>query len=352
MSFKALFFILLLLSISSSFAGVNSKLAIWSEFLPYSEVEKQLPEFKEKNLSLFLAISENQDSDPLRSSIGTWDDFFALYKKAQDLGVEIRPWLLLDQEHDYWFNKRNFPEAQSLVFKFIDEMKKHQLNPEWLIFDMESPKGLMAETENLISKNHYIKALNEFKEFSKTGSVKEAIKNYAQLVEMLHSQNIKVHAVTTHFILNDLADDKLRIQSAWGIPISGINWDEISFMLYRAEFMKERKSIGAHIVYEYAMRARRYFGDRASIDLGEVGQVTYPTPFTGYLDQKELQADLEAVDAAGISNIHIYSLDGMQKEGLNYWLKPFEAKQPKADFWSKSFVFAFDIFRGFLPPAK
>ena len=123
MSFKALFFILLLLSISSSFAGVNSKLAIWSEFLPYSEVEKQLPEFKEKNLSLFLAISENQDSDPLRSSIGTWDDFFALYKKAQDLGVEIRPWLLLDQEHDYWFNKRNFPEAQSLVFKFIIGLK-------------------------------------------------------------------------------------------------------------------------------------------------------------------------------------------------------------------------------------
>ncbi|MES3037031.1 MAG: hypothetical protein V4736_03915 [Bdellovibrionota bacterium] len=308
----------------------ESTQALWSEFIPYSDLEAHLPKLKEKNLSLFVAVKAD---DP------KFDEFAQLYQKAAREGVQIRPWLLLPVSQGYWFNKWNYLQARDFVNMFVDEMTARGVSIQWVTFDMESPKELMEATETFLKQNRAKEMLSLLKVKSRDGSIVEAVANYTSLVQSLQQRGIKVHGVTTHFILNDLSDNHRRIQSALGIPISGVPWDEISFMVYRADFRRIYKNISSQVVYKYAKRARKYFGERAGMDIGEAGKVFFPKPFTGYTEQEDLKQDLEAVKAAGINNVHIYSLDGMLDEGVDFWIKPYGSEKPKKFDLTTLFVF-------------
>ncbi|WP_218277119.1 hypothetical protein, partial [Pseudomonas sp. GW531-E2] len=72
--------------------------ALWSEFIPLATVEKELPQLQKLQLSVFIAIHEENPD---------YDGFAHLYKEAAKLQVEVRPWLLLREANGYWFNKWN-----------------------------------------------------------------------------------------------------------------------------------------------------------------------------------------------------------------------------------------------------
>jgi hypothetical protein len=132
------------------------------------------------------------------------------------------------------------------------------------------------------------------------------------------------------------------MQDSMGTPFKGVKFDQVSFMLYRVELEKLANQlkaatnhsieVNAFAIKTYAIRSLRYAENaknfwgknpRTSVDLGEVGRVSFPENFTGMLDPNELVKDINAARVAGVKNINIYSLDGMLNEkGLAAWLAP------------------------------
>jgi len=316
--------------------------ALWSEFVPYQEVERDLADVRDKNAALYVAV---------RADAPDFDGFAHLYVTARSLGVEIRPWLLLRQDQGYWFNKWNVPDSVQFVSTFLSEMRTRGVTPQWLVFDIETPARLVDEMERDFSKGRLPALLALLSRDSRDGSIRAAISSYAELLADLHSKGIRVEAVTGNYVLND--DDRLRIQSALGLPISGLPWDAISFMVYRAEFQRAFGAVSEALVHKYAKRARRRFGDKAGIDVGEAGSVAYPQPFTGYTDPADLQRDVTAAASAGVEEVHVYSLDGMREKGLDFWLDVPPAQRARYhDLKSDVFLTAVDVLRNLLPEGR
>lgn len=283
-------------------AGTQPSLALWSEFLPYAQVEQQLPELAARHLSLYLAVSENHTD---------WEGLEHLLKAAIRHQVEVRPWLLLSEAHGYWFNKWNLKESESFVWHFLDEMAKRGLKIEWLIFDVEPPAALMTEIDQKLRAHQYFSGYRQLKKSGESASLLRAERMYTELVQKLHLKNVRVQAVVPNFVLDDRRDGAQRIQNSFGTPVENVPWDEITFMVYRLELQKIIGPVSSDIVFRYATLAHDTYGAASGVDLGEVGIVRYPQLSMGYTREIDLQSDYLATLRAGIERIHFYSLDGM-----------------------------------------
>lgn len=331
------------LSSIASDSALSERLAIWSEFIPYRDLESRIDEVAKNRVDLFVAFS---------AAHADYDDFAKLWKKAAGAGVRIRPWLLLSEADGYWFNKWNVQKNAAFAHSFLDEMTKRDVKPDWIIFDVEPPQSLVAKLEDAFTKKHYREALRTLKESARSRSLLQAIEETRSLVNSLHARGVKVHAVTTNFVLND--GKSRRLQNALGTPVTGIPFDEISFMVYRPELAKILgKGVSSKITALYAKRAIRRYGDRAGIDVGEAGFVEFPKPFQGFREPVELQSDLVAVHGQGLRSVHIYSLDGMSELGLEHWLAPVPIPEPPAfDLTATLFVKSISLLRNLLPAAE
>jgi len=335
-------------------------LTLWSEFLSYAQVESHLAELEGRNAALNIAVHAN---DP------HYEELVHLYQQAKKYGVSIRPWLLLDTKDLYWFNKWNLQASGEFVHIFLEEMRSRGVNPDWLIFDVEPRQDITDQLIDVVQKqpdqpsnglldiftltDELGEALDVLTHWSEDVKLTEATLYYQNLLNELHSQGVKVEVVTTNFVLHDLADHKHRAQSAFGIAITEVPWDRVSFMLYRIEIQRILGKVTSNVVYQYGLRARRYFGNRAVIAVGEVGHVQFPHPMEGFGDPQDLHNDIAAAKAAGVDEIEIYSLDGMVEKGLDYWLTPTKVKNPKIRDWKVSVALTFlDFTRGLLPAGK
>jgi hypothetical protein len=335
-------------------------LILWSEFLSYESVESHLSELEGRNAALNIAVHADNPR---------YDALVHLCNEAARYGVQIRPWLLLSKTDLYWFNKWNIQASGDFVHSFLKEMRARGVNPSWLIFDIEPRQEVTDELIGSVTQepdqpqngiwdlvtlsDEFFAALDVLTKWSKKDSIYAATRFYNDLLTELHSQNVKVEVVTTNFVLHDLADHKRRAQSAFGLAIMEVPWDRVSIMLYRVEIQRILGKVTSNLVYQYAKRAHKYFGNRASVAVGEVGPVQYPHPMQGFTDPQDLHNDIAAAKAAGIDQIEIYSLDGMMDKGLDYWLTPTAVRNPKIRDWKVSIALTFlDFARGLLPKGQ
>jgi hypothetical protein len=294
--------------------------SVWSEFTSYADVLGELPGLCRSGTGLFLAVHD-----------GDWDapSFTELWREAAACGIPLRAWLLLKPGDGYWVSSRNIAETESIVSRFLEAMDDRGLDVPWITFDLEPSPEFQRDLIAKMKKFAFARILKELRE--SRSELAPAVARLATLVDSLHERGIRAHAVTMPFVLDDLEAGDTRLEGALGIPFSGVPWDEASFMVYRPEFQRILGKITPRIVYDYALKARRLLGERATIDLGEVGTVGYPDPAPGYLDPRELESDVSAALAAGVSEIHVYSLDGiLQQGGTGKWLGPASAKKPRA----------------------
>ncbi|MES2966126.1 MAG: hypothetical protein V4760_19760 [Bdellovibrionota bacterium] len=319
------------------------RLALWSEFIPYAVLETQLIEIASHELDLYVAFNASEPD---------FDGFARLVRKAKAMGIGVRPWLLLDVKDGYWFNKWNVEKNAEFALTFLDEMAKRDVEIEWITFDIEPPQSLVAKIQDAFAKRHFGEALGALKASARSASLLRAIEQTKSLVAKLHVRRVKVHAVTTNFVLND--SSSLRIQNALGTPIGDVPFDEVSFMVYRPELEKILgEGLSSRIVKTYSKRAKKKFGVRAAIDIGEAGFVPFPVPFQGFREPAELQTDLAAVRSVGIDRIHIYSLDGLTELGVATWLAPTRIKPiPRIDLKATLFVKSISLLRNLLPEAE
>jgi len=132
-------------------------------------------------------------------------------------------------------------------------------------------------------------------------------------------------------MIDDFKDGDPDIQDLANVPISGIDWDAYTFTPYRTAYSGDFSvTFTPYIVYEYANAAKDLFKEKARIALGIIGDSEHGTGFTS---PEDLDKDVAAAKAANISEVDLFHLGGMEKNGgVAIWLNAgVEAKIPDID---------------------
>jgi len=282
-------------------------LAMWSEFMPPAEVQDALPFLERHGLRLFQAIHHDQLGDP---------GLAALFRAAGRRGIESRAWLLLDYPQGYWPNEENVDAFAAQARAFMLWAERERLPVQWITVDMELDWDRTHELEDELT------SVSGIVEFARQTLDREAHlaarARYQGLVEEAHQRGFLVHCVTYPMVLDDHGDSDPAIQDVLNVPVEGIGWDQVSFMVYRSRYRAMwDPAMTSYLVYDYARDALFHYGERAALDLGitaphpdaEADYPLGPGAPTGYAEYHELAEDIAAAEAAGVPSIHLYGLD-------------------------------------------
>lgn len=287
------------------------ELAVWSEFLPPSEVAPHLPELAAHRATLYLAIRPD--------SLG--DDLADLIREARTSGVDVQAWLQLP-EMGIWVNEQSAAAFARFAFDYLAWADGQRITPQWIIFDLEPPLSLADALTETVASDGVLAATDLLAANRDPQAFDVATGVLAQLVDDLHARDVRAGAVILPWIIDDLSDGDTDLADAFDTPLLGIDWDRISAILYRptfAEFFGTPLSPG--FVSSYTSSLRRHFGDKVEIALGNIGDAGLFVG-TGYTDTRRIVEDLTAVRAAGANRISLFSLDGMlMTGGPQRWLE-------------------------------
>jgi hypothetical protein len=121
----------------------------------------------------------------------------------------------------------------------------------------------------------------------------------------------------------DQAQSSTALEDALDLVVTGLDWDEISVMVYQTVFSQVLGHwLGPRLTHSYAVSAVRRWGERAGLDLGVVGAGGVALdPGHRYPSPTELHADVAAALSAGIppARIRVYGLGGVAQE-MRRWL--------------------------------
>ena len=281
-----------------------SRLSVYSEFLDLAQLELALPLLARHRVALYLAIREEAiESEALRR----------LLRRARELSVEVRAWLLLPDAAGYWPGETNLAAFDELVQRFWRWNLAEQLGVRWIVVDMEPPLQTSTAIFDALSGGSIAAALPILLKNRDRDAFDVARRAWADAVLRWKRQGMALMVVTFPLMLDDADDGDATIQDVLETPIEGIAWDELSFMLYQnifEDFAGDR--LGPALVYDYLVRARERFGARVSVALGVIGTVGKTgSEHPGYPDPESLRLDVAAALEAGVDRVQLFSLDGL-----------------------------------------
>lgn len=284
---------------------MSPSLAIWSEFLPYSWVKGDLPRLAEHGLELFLAIPESRVGSP---------ELKNLLKAAEVQGVKVGAWLLLSDDKGYWPNSHNVEHFTRLSHDFLDWLSREKIALPQIIVDLEPDLRWSAELKGLALQKSMVQLFKTLKQSRSQTRFLAATEGYNRLVQQMHQRGVEVMAVTYPLVIDDLAEGNTLLQELLHTPVSTVQWDKVSLMTYRSAFQELlAMKLSPHFVKDYLADACRFFDMPVCGALGVIGQVEKIEGSAGYRDPLELKRDLAAARATRVSEIHLFSLDGMHQ---------------------------------------
>ncbi|MCA9592925.1 MAG: hypothetical protein KC776_06425 [Myxococcales bacterium] len=291
---------------------------LWSEFADDDTVRGALPELGRLGLRLHLALPAARLGDA---------GLAALTREAADHGVDVFAWLLLDRAHGYWVGETNAEQVREAVLDLLRwRSARDGVALRGVSFDLE-PDFEYAET---LRHSPVFRWLPLMKQHLHADKFTRAQQVLSDTVDRLHQADVFAHAVTLPLVL-DQPEGSTLLEDALDIPVSGIPWDEVSFMVYQTAFAQlVGEWLGPALVQSYAEDAIARFGERAGLDLGVVGSAGIGIdPGRRYPDPETLRQDAAAARAAGIKSLRVYSLDGvLEQGGPERWLPPREIARP------------------------
>ncbi|HMR08870.1 MAG TPA: hypothetical protein PKA88_23985 [Polyangiaceae bacterium] len=291
---------------------MTDKPGVWVEFLSDPEVRSALPAVAPHLGRIHLSISTTRFFS---------DEFAALTRQAKECGLDVYLWPLFPIERGYWLGEHNAAELQE-VMQGLLRWRDAPGGPSFdgVSFDLE-PGHAYAERLRT-SKLHRLPTL--LIEHVDPAAFERARLLFARALDTLHQGQLRAHAVAFPLVLDDAPGDRV-LEDALDTPVSDLDWDEVSFMVYQTAFTQLAGLwFGPSLVAAYAQAAVARFGERAGLDLGVVGG-----PALGldagdrYPDPTVLAADLAAAHGAGIpyAQIRVYGLAGLLEEGgAGRWL--------------------------------
>lgn len=284
------------------------QIALWSEFLPLEKVQESLPTLSRYGLGLYQSVhTEGMTSSTYREGLSQ------LLSRSVALGLDTRAWILLPYAQGYWPNEENRFSFLKAARAWMEWAREQGVPVSWIVVDME-PSYQDAQELLLASRtNDLALALRVFRKNRNPRAFLEAKETYGELIALAHSLGFKVMCVTFPLVLDDLADGDDDLQDYLNLPVRGLPWDELSFMVYRTTvYDLGVTGITSYFVYSYARTASLSYGEKAGIDIGLVAPPDLTTPeggLSGYTNPFPLQEDFLAAIAAGVRRIHIWPLD-------------------------------------------
>lgn len=290
-------------------------LGVWAELLTDTEIEAALPSLGRAGARLGLALPSARIGDVAVTR---------LTHAAREHGVRVRAWLLLPREQGYWIGESNagaFAQA-------VDDLALWTTRTNGPVFDGISvdlePAFEYSEALRTAKKSRPDRLVALLAEHVDPARFERARAELQRAVATARSAGLWTHAVTYPLLL-DQPEGETILEDALDVPVSGIDWDEISFMVYQTAFAQQVGTwLGPALVHSYAEDAVRRHGARAGIDLGVVGDAGLGlAPGDRFPSPRELALDVGAALAAGIvpERIRVYGLAGMlDSGGVERWL--------------------------------
>lgn len=310
-------------------ATVNGspKISIWCEFEPYESVRKYLPSLAKRDIDLFLHVSPND--------IGN-TELASLLRDAKRLGVEVFAWLLLTYDEHLYVGEWTIVPVRKLALDFASWAKREELGVSWIIFDCEPAPEIGRNMYELVRKVSVRGLANYIRDQKNVEQFASSVRQLNALIDELHAEGFQVMGSCNRVVLDGLRYGNVTWQDALNIPFSMVHWDRVSFITYR--YHASRRYYLA-MVRRYAALSARFFGDRAGLDVGLIGDNTQIPEnlermkifgggdhFLSYLDgiqsPQEMAAVIAVAQDAGVRHVNLYALDGVfhSSASLEEWL--------------------------------
>jgi hypothetical protein len=283
---------------------------VWAELMSDERVFAALPDLAAAGARLQLALDISRIGDTALAK---------LTRDAAELGVDTWLWPLLPKELGYWIGESNVEHAS----RALDDIQSWRARPDGpaiqgVSIDLEPAHEYSEELRSLGARpDRLLACLARHVNPAQHASARDVM---ASAVERTKQAGLGVHAVTYPLILDDPT-----LEDALDIVVAGIDWDEVSFMVYQTAFRQLAGTwFGPRLVYEYGKAAVSSFGARAGLDLGVVGDAGIGLdPGGRYREPTSLHDDVRAGIAAGVplSRMRVYGLDGILSQGgIARWL--------------------------------
>ncbi|OQW94774.1 MAG: hypothetical protein BWK77_08580 [Verrucomicrobia bacterium A1] len=305
-----------------------AKLAIWCEFMPYRDVLKTLPALGRYHCDLLLHVGRNDIGSP---------DLSRVYRDAEAEGVEVIAWFLLPYDEHLYVGEGSVESTRALALDFADWATREHLPARQVVFDCEPSPLLGRRLFAEVRRYSLLGLAQELRSEMDPAAFASSVESLNGLIDELHARDLQVMGAANRVFLDFLDRGNTTFQDALNAPFTMIHWDRASFITYRYKAPQEGYIA---MVNRYATLSRRFFGERAALDLGLLGdQRGMPEhleraelfgggdSFRDYLDGirsvYDLQDAVGVALACGVRNINLYSLDGAvgSVAGLERWLR-------------------------------
>jgi hypothetical protein len=288
------------------------RMSAWLEFTSEETVVGQVAFAASLDLNLNVAVIR-----------GEHDRAFvrAACDAAERSDIALRLWPLLPEEEGYWPNQGN---AEPFV-EWLEELRgwarRDCRRLDGWVVDLEMPIDRALDLEALVEGGASVLDLVSFfvEEIDEVG-FEEARTVFREETDVLKEEGYSVIATTLPFLADDVLDGDETIAMALWTPVEGVDWDLVSFQVYRslfdsrfAEVLEDPEArFTSGLISSYAATAVEHYGVRAGIDLGTTSALGIGT-HEGLASAAELQADVAAALAEGVSpgRVSIYSLEGL-----------------------------------------
>lgn len=277
---------------------------VYSEFGNFTVSSFQL--LKQTNTSLLLAVYPSGST--YSGQVGSAELLNVINQAAQN-GVRIRLWPMLSQSDGVWPDEDNVDLFAQEIDNLVTWLNANNVKPGWLIFDLEPPYSLTMSMTTIAQTGNTFSALSMLISQMSPTTYRYALNRFTDIVESVHKKGWKVECVTYPLVLDDRYDSNSGMQMLFHVPVIGVPWDHVSFMVYQSSFKSLLGvSFGPPIVASYAQDAYALYGSNAIIALGVIGND--PISGTqGYTSTTELFNDMSAALGQKITNIEVYSLN-------------------------------------------
>jgi len=308
------------------------RLSAWAEFAAVDDLPAYLERAGALELNVNLALLEGRhDREYLASACA----------EAEKREVALRLWPLLAEEDGYWANQANVEAFTDWTMWLAEVARRDCPRAEGFQVDLELPIDRTRTLLELIGGGGSVAELISFLVDGRDPEAfEEARAGYADLVAELREDGYLVSASTVAMVADDFADGDQSIAQALWTPVEGIDWDVVSFQVYRSTFdchyagalADPTQRFEPGLVSSYAASIRARFPESGGVGLGTTGSgMGTEEPLAG---PEELQADLAAALAAGIplGQLDVFSLDGLvDREDAAQWIAEPEPAEPEPD---------------------
>lgn len=282
---------------------------VWYEYYTVEQALEQRTRdlLKSYNVSVGLAFMPGSMDTEHARLLRTWADD----------GIEVALWPLLTDAQGYWPNERNVDVYSETVKEICAWLDANGISLPWLAVDLEPPVYMMKQVKETAPLERLRAVRRLAIENRDRGRFHDASRRFGQLNEFLHARGCRTLVPIPSHVIPDLATGSTAIQDLLETPVSTVNWDLVTAMIYTSMLTGySRGMVSARDAHWYLYSAMRdlkaALWERAAVSIGvtwigKLGDEPY------YKSPEELRPDVEAAKAALIEDITIYNLEGILK---------------------------------------